>query len=219
VESNLIRRVSFADYRRQIHDVYSGPRGAFLATASLLSLHLPLGERLLRQRIFDLAGARRILDVGSGAGQMLQHLVKYADPGATLTGFDLSHKMLVRARHRLHSDRPRLVAADLTRLPFADSSFDCLTCGYVLEHLPDARAGLAELSRVLSPGGRMLLLVTEDTFAGALTSRLWCCRTYGRGELQACCEDLGLRWKQELWFTGVHRRLKAGGICVEVERG
>ncbi len=47
--------------------------------------------------------------------------------------------MLRRARNRLKSSRPRFVVADLTRLPFADASFDCVTCGYVLEHLPDAR--------------------------------------------------------------------------------
>lgn len=218
VENDLIRRVSFADYRHKVQDVYGGPRGAFLATASLLSLHLPLGERLLKRRMFDLRGCRSILDVGSGAGQIAQHLIKYSDPAAAITCCDLSQKMLVRARTRLKSDRPRFVTADVTQLPFADGSFDCAACGYVLEHLPDVRAGLKELARVLMPGGRMLLLVTEDTFAGALTSRLWCCRTYNRVELARACDELGLRWKKELWFTGLHRRFKAGGICVEVER-
>ena len=92
------------------------------------------------------------MDVGSGAGQIAKHLIKYADPAADITCFDLSHEMLRRARHRLKSNRPRFVVADLTRLPFADGSFDCVTCGYVLEHLPDARVGLAELSRVMLPG-------------------------------------------------------------------
>ena len=64
-------------------------------------------------------------------------------------------------------------------LPFADGAFDCITCGYVLEHVPDARR-LAELARVMVPGGRMLLLTTEDSFGGAWTSRVWCCRTYNR---------------------------------------
>ena len=111
---------------------------------------------------------------------------------AEITCFDLSHEMLRRARNRLKSDRPRFVVADLTRLPFADGSFDCVTCGYVLEHLPDARVGLAELSRVMLPGARMLLLTTEDTFSGAWTSRMWCCRTYNRRELARICETVGL---------------------------
>ena len=154
--------------------------------------------------------------MGSGAGQILKHLLKYADPTARLTGFDLSHEMLKRARKRLNSNRASLVTADLTRLPFRDDSFDCITCGYVLEHLPDPRPGLSELARVLSAGGRMLLIVTEDTFGGAWTSRFWLCRTYDRVDLRKTCEELGLHWNRELWFSGVHQALRAGGICVEI---
>lgn len=216
LEDRLISRVSYQEYRDTVRDVYDGPRGALLAASSMISLHSPLGDRLLRTRKFDLRGARRILDVGSGAGQIAKHLLKYADREAELTCFDLSHEMLRRARQRLKSDRPRYVVADLTTLPFADGSFDCVTCGYVLEHVPDARLGLRELSRVMMSGGRMLLLATEDSFSGAWTSRLWRCRTYNRQELFRICEDLGLRWKKELWFTRMHKVFRAGGICVEI---
>ena len=67
VENDLIRRVSYEEYRDKVRDVYGGPQGALLATASLLSLHIHLGDRLLRERKFDLRGAKNILDVGSGA--------------------------------------------------------------------------------------------------------------------------------------------------------
>lgn len=216
LEHRLIGRVSFEEYREKVRDVYDGPQGALLATCSLLSLHTPLGARLFRERKFDLRGARRILDVGSGAGQIAKHLIKYADPEAEIMCFDLSHEMLRRARNRLKTSRPRFVVADLTRLPFPDAAFDCVTCGYVLEHLPDARLGLAELSRVMVSGARMLLLTTEDTFSGAWTSRMWCCRTYNRRELAKVCEEVGLQWKRELWFTAMHKVLRAGGICVEL---
>jgi ubiquinone/menaquinone biosynthesis C-methylase UbiE len=218
LENRLIGRVSFEEYREKVRDVYDGPQGALLATCSMLSLHSSLGARLFREKKFDPRGARRILDVGSGAGQIAKHLIKYADPTADITCLDLSHEMLRRARNRLKSDRPRFVVADLTRLPFADGSFDCVTCGYVLEHLPDARVGLAELSRVMRPGARMLLLATEDNFTGAWTSRLWCCRTYNRRELARICEAVGLRWHRELWFTRVHKVFRAGGICAELIR-
>ncbi len=218
LENRLIGRVSFAEYQEKVRDVYGGPQGAMLAACSLLSLHTPLGNRLFRERKFDLRGARHILDVGSGAGQLAKHLIKYADPEAEITCFDLSHEMLRRARSRLKSSRPRYLVADLTRLPLADASFDCVTCGYVLEHLPDARLGLSELSRVMRPGARMLLLTTEDTFSGAWTSRMWCCRTYNRRELARICEEVGLRWHRELWYTRMHRVLWAGGICVELVR-
>ena len=216
IENRLIEEVSFEKYRDKVRGVYGGPQGAFLAACSLLSLHSPLGDRLFRTKRFDLRGAKRILDVGSGAGQIAKHIIKYADPDAELTCFDLSHEMLRRARNRLKSHRPRFVVADLTQLPFEDGSFDCVTCGYVLEHLPNAKHGLEELARVMSPGGRMLLLTTEDTFSGAWTSRLWCCRTYNRDELQQACLDLGFDWEREIWFTRFHKAVRAGGICVEL---
>ncbi len=218
LENDLIRRVSYEEYREKVRDVYGGPQGALLATASLLSLHVHLGDRLLRERRFDVRGAKNILDVGSGAGQIAKHLLKYADDDAQITCCDLSPEMLRRARSRLKSSVPNHVAADLAHLPFADVSFDCVTCGYVLEHLPEARPGLAELARVMRPGARMLLLTTEDSFSGAWTSRLWCCRTYNRQELLHTCQDLGLAWKKEIWFTRMHKLLRAGGICVEIER-
>jgi ubiquinone/menaquinone biosynthesis C-methylase UbiE len=216
LEDSLITRVSYEEYKEKVRDVYDGPKGAMLATCSLLSLHAPLGARMFRERKFDLSGVRSILDVGSGAGQLVRHVLKYADLETQITCFDLSHEMLRRARSRLKSDRPRFVVADLTCLPFPDASFDCVTCGYVLEHLPDARLGLQELSRVMMPGARMLLLTTEDNFSGAWTSRVWCCRTYNRQELARLCEGLGLRWHKELWYTRMHKVLRAGGICVEL---
>ena len=218
IENNLIRQVSGDEYRSKVQRVYGGPKGALLSTCSMLSLHIPLGERLFRSRKFDLRGARSILDIGSGVGQIARHLLKYSDADARLTCVDLSHRMLHRARNRLKSPVPRFVTADLAHLPFADGSFDCITCGYVLEHLPDPAPGLQQIARVLQTGGRLFLLTTEDNFSGAWTSRLWYCRTYNRSELMRLCEKYGLQWKQQLWFTPMHKAIRAGGICVEIEK-
>ncbi|MGE3406227.1 MAG: class I SAM-dependent methyltransferase [Pirellulales bacterium] len=218
VESGLMRRMSFRDYQSKVLDLYDGPRGAFLVAFSTVSGHLALGERLLKSRRFDLRGVRRMLDVGCGVGQLAKHALRYGDPELSITCIDLSTRMLRRARRRLKNDATDHVAADLSRLPFADGSFDCVTCGYVLEHLPDAQIGLSEMARVLSPGGRVLLLTTEDNFSGACTSRFWRCRTYNRGELRRTAQDLGLVWRQDLWLSRMHQALKAGGICVELQK-
>ncbi|HEY2761505.1 MAG TPA: class I SAM-dependent methyltransferase [Pirellulales bacterium] len=218
VETKLWEKVSYSEYRDQVRRVYAGPKGALLWACSFVSLHAPLGDRLFRQRRFDLRGRKKILDVGSGAGQIVRHLLKYADDDASITGLDISSEMLRRARGRLRSDRPQFLSADLSRLPFADGAFDCITCGYVLEHLPDARPGLSELARVLGRGGRMLLFTTEDSFGGAWTSRLFLCRTYNRHELSHICREVGLEVVQELWLSDVHRALRAGGICLELRR-
>ncbi|MCG8584697.1 MAG: class I SAM-dependent methyltransferase, partial [Pirellulales bacterium] len=189
VENNLIHRVDYDEYRDKVRDVYDGPKGAILNMCSTLSLHKPLGERLFKDGKFDLVGLKNILDVGCGAGQITTHLLKYADEDAAITCFDLSHEMVRRSRARLKSNRPTFLVADVTKLPFADATFDCVTCGYVLEHLPDARDGLSELARVMKPGGRMLLLTSEDNFGGAWTSRFWYCRTYNRDVLKKTCNE------------------------------
>lgn len=218
VENDLIDRVSPDEYKNRIKHVYGGRQGAFLATASRISMHIKLGRKLIGERRFDIRGMRSILDIGSGAGQIAGHLIKFCDPETCITCIDLSQNMLVRARRRLQNDRPAYIATDVNALPFADESFDGATCGYVIEHVPDTRAGLAEIARVLRPNARVLLLATEDTFSGAWTSRIWCCRTINRADLRKNCESVGLRWKRELWLTPMHRALKAGGIVVELQR-
>ncbi len=59
---------------------------------------------------------------------------------------------------------------------------------------------------------------TEDTLTGAMCSRLWHCRTYNRDELRRVCRECGLSWQREMWFSGLHRWLKLGGIIVELRR-
>lgn len=218
VEFKGITRLSTAEYRDDVKELYDGPKGAMLAMASLVSLHEPLIGQILRERKFDATRFQRILDVGSGAGQILGHLVKRTNPTAELIGCDLSQQMLRRARTRLDSQRPNYVTCDMTQLPFPDNSFDCITCGWVIEYFPDPRPALRELSRVLQPGGSILLLATEDTVAGAFVSRTWKCRTYNRRELNVFCEEVGLPWREQLYFSKLHRFLKLGGILVEATK-
>jgi SAM-dependent methyltransferase len=219
LESPEPRRRPFREYRRFIRDHYDGLPGALTAVTGLVTGHEALAGRLIRPGAFDVRGCRRILDAACGNGRYARFLLRHADPDALLTAFDLSPRMLLRARRRLRNDRVTYAVADLTRLPYADAFFDAVVCGWVLEHLPDPRPGLRELARVLQPGGKLLLLATEDTLTGALCSRLWHCRTYNRDELRRTCTECGLRWERGLWFSGLHRMLKLGGIIVELRRG
>ena len=86
--ANHDRRSSSQAVRR----LYAGPAGGVLRTLSCLSMHVPLSESWLRDRVFDLRGAKRILDAGCGAGQLTGHLEKYADSDASITACDLSVK-------------------------------------------------------------------------------------------------------------------------------
>lgn len=103
----------------------------------------------------DVAG-RRILDAGCGSGPLFAAL---RERGATVTGFDSSAGMLALARRRLGDDAD-LHLADLGYpLPFPDGAFDDVIASLMLHYLEDWTAPLAELRRVLRPGGRLIASV------------------------------------------------------------
>jgi SAM-dependent methyltransferase len=105
----------------------------------------------------DVAG-RRILDAGCGAGSLVSAL---RDRGAIVTGFDKSAGMLELARRRLGDDADLRVAELGSPLPFPDGTFDDVTASVVLHYLEDWGPALAEIRRVLKPGGRLIVSVNH----------------------------------------------------------
>ena len=99
---------------------------------------------------------RRVLDLGCGGGLTTACL---AQRGATVIGVDLSRASLhVASRHARGHGRPESVfgCSRAESLPFADASFDIVWCTDVLEHLSDLPAAIAQIVRVLKPGGLFL---------------------------------------------------------------
>src|SRR6202451_989001 len=114
----------------------------------------------------DVAG-RRIRYAGCGCGPLFAAL---RDRGATVAGFDSSTKMVELARKRLGPDAD-LQIADLGRpLPYPDGAFDDVIAALVLHYLQDWTAPLAELRRVLKPGGRLIVAV-DHPYAVDLQTR------------------------------------------------
>lgn len=91
------------------------------------------------------------LDAACGTGRHSRRLVEL---GHRLTGVDLTPEMLAVAEKSVPAADFRV--ADLLALPFEDASFDLVVCGLALAHLPDLDAAIAELARVLRPGGRLI---------------------------------------------------------------
>ncbi|HET7368300.1 MAG TPA: bifunctional demethylmenaquinone methyltransferase/2-methoxy-6-polyprenyl-1,4-benzoquinol methylase UbiE [Gaiella sp.] len=95
----------------------------------------------------------RVLDACCGTGDLALAAER---EGGVVTGLDFSPKMLERARRK--SETITWVEGDLLELPFEDGSFDAATVGFGVRNVADLEAGLAELRRVLRPGGRLAIL-------------------------------------------------------------
>ncbi|MGI5521416.1 class I SAM-dependent methyltransferase [Micromonospora sp. CA-259024] len=98
----------------------------------------------------------RVLEVAIGTGRNLPHYPS----GTSLTGIELSPEMLAIARERAADlGRPvELCEGDAEHLPFDDASFDTVVCALSLCAIPDPAAAIAEMHRVLIPGGTLLLV-------------------------------------------------------------
>lgn len=112
-------------------------------------------DRLWKERLIALAALQRddrVLDLACGTGDIL------FSAGAHTThtvGLDVTHRMLQLARAR---GSAAVVTGDMLALPFPDRSFTVVTTGYGLRNVPDLMTAIAEIRRVLAPGGRFLSL-------------------------------------------------------------
>jgi ubiquinone/menaquinone biosynthesis C-methylase UbiE len=95
-----------------------------------------------------------ILDAGCGPGT---YGIILAQEGGTVVGIDISFQAMQMARERAHRKSVNFVAlvGDMEALPFKDSAFDVCFCGWALHHLPNIDIAVANLRRVLRPGGRV----------------------------------------------------------------
>ena len=123
-----------------------------------------LEQGITRQQLDNLginAHSKRVLDVGCGPGNLLVALS--ADTPELLVGVDIDAIFLSYGRSQVEklveksSATPTLLRAALPTLPFADETFDLVTCFLVMPHVPDDSIALTELVRVLKPGGTLAI--------------------------------------------------------------
>jgi ubiquinone/menaquinone biosynthesis C-methylase UbiE len=118
-------------------------------------------HRALVRRIGAVVGdaPARVLDVGCGTGVFAERL-HLALPNVRVWGVDLVPGMLQKGagRWRRHAGQVLPVQGDSERLPFADGAFDFITCANSFHHYPHQDRAVAEMHRVLRPGGRLMLI-------------------------------------------------------------
>ena len=112
------------------------------------------------------ADPARMLEVGCGPGELAARVQD--DLGATVIAIDVSERMVALARGRGVDAR----VGDVQQLPFEDASFDCAVAAWMLYHVPDVPRALAELARVLEPGGRLVAVTNGVTHVRELRELL-----------------------------------------------
>ena len=106
-------------------------------------------------RMAAVQSGERALDLACGTGDLASRLHA---AGASVIGLDLTRRMLALAARKPEQRGIRWMCADMLALPVADASQEIVTAGYGLRNVPDLTLSLAEIRRVLAPGGRVLSL-------------------------------------------------------------
>ncbi|MEP5765460.1 MAG: class I SAM-dependent methyltransferase [Halieaceae bacterium] len=167
---------------------------------------------------FPLAPGDRVLDLGCGEGR---HVISaFLEQQVDAVGVDLCLDDLRTTREKFEEFAAAadtgssfaLSSANALALPFADDSFDKVICSEVLEHIPDYRAALAEIDRVLKPGGLFCASVPRrwpERICWAFSKAYHQVpgghlRIFRGGELRLQIEDLGMRQYHRHWAHALH---------------
>lgn len=132
--------------------------------------------KLVLDHLGDLAG-KRVADVGCGKGRFAR-IVKERFPAAQVAAIDLAEAMLAQAPSSLSR-----IAASMTALPLATGSMDAAYATESLEHAVDIPLAVAELSRIVKPDGRIVIIDKSAEAWGRLETPAWE-RWFGQKELE-----------------------------------
>ncbi|MBO0840427.1 MAG: demethylmenaquinone methyltransferase [Sciscionella sp.] len=152
-------RASLDKKPREVAEMFDGVAERYDRANTVMTLGLDRHWREVTHRTLDPKPDDRVLDLAAGTAVST---AMFARSGAWCVAADFSLGML---RAGLHRDQP-MVAADALRLPFADASFDALTCCFGMRNVHDVGRALREAARVVRPGGRLVICeVSTPTFA------------------------------------------------------
>lgn len=136
------------------------PRYDFLN--HLLSFGIDKRWRRTAVRLVKATAGGQVLDVATGTGDVALEIARTTPSSVRIVGADFSPEMVALGREKVaaspYADRIDLRVAPCEDLPFASGSFDSVTIAFGIRNVVDRRLGLAELWRVLKPGGRLIIL-------------------------------------------------------------
>ncbi|MGH3450540.1 MAG: demethylmenaquinone methyltransferase [Haloechinothrix sp.] len=143
-------RASLDKDPREVAAMFDDVAGGYDRANSFMTFGFDRRWRITTAKVLDARRGERVLDLAAGTGVSTE---EFSRSGAWCVAADFSLGMLRSGRHR----EVPMVAADALRLPFADSSFDAATVSFGLRNFVDTAAALAEIARVIKPGGRLVI--------------------------------------------------------------
>ena len=160
--------------KEAIRQQWAGRAATFRETAGRRAMTLQAATDLLLATL-RLRPGMRILDVASGPGEPAISLAAAIAPDGHVTATDLVPEMLAAAEEHARARDVANIAfqhADAEALPFADGSFDAVTCRFGVMLFPDTRRALGEIRRVLKPDGQFVAMVWGPREQDALSAGL-----------------------------------------------
>jgi demethylmenaquinone methyltransferase/2-methoxy-6-polyprenyl-1,4-benzoquinol methylase len=154
--------VAEAEKAERVRGVFDSVATRYDLMNDLMSLGI---HRLWKRFAVQLTGVRagqRVLDLASGTGDLASRLAGLVGPAGLVVMSDVNAAMLAQGRDRMLDEgrvgNVRYAQLDAEALPFPDGTFDCVTIGFGLRNVTHKERALAEMHRVLRPGGRALVL-------------------------------------------------------------
>ena len=153
-------RVPEADKVRHVGRVFDSVADRYDLMNDLMSLGLHRAWKAFAIGVARPRPGERILDIAAGSGDLARAFARRVGPGGEVWLTDINRRMLERGRDRLLDAgvMAPAVQCDGERLPFAGESFDCVSVAFGLRNMTHKDTALAEMRRVLKPGGRLVVL-------------------------------------------------------------
>ena len=152
--------VDASDKARRVRGVFDSVASRYDLMNDLMSAGLHRGWKAYTVMVANAKPGQRVLDIASGTGDLAEALAKRVGPSGQVVHTDINEAMLSTGRNRLLDAGVSLpsVVCDAERLPFATAHFDLVTVAFGLRNMTRKDVALAEMQRVLRPGGKLLVL-------------------------------------------------------------
>lgn len=147
--------------KEQVTNMFNKISGSYDLLNRMLSLGIDVRWRNVLVKKLKINGPETILDVATGTADLAIAIAK-AIPAAKVTGLDIAEEMLQIGRKKTEqqglTSRLTLEVGDAENLPYPDETFDAITVAFGVRNFEDLEKGVAEMNRVLRPGGRLFVL-------------------------------------------------------------